>query len=57
MMDEFLISFQKLYVRNRKHAAIFYKTNSKKKPRIVFVADNAGLFCYNYVIFPIDLVY
>lgn len=44
-------------MRNRIHAAIFYKTNSKKKPRIVFVADNAGLFCYNYVIFPIDLVY
>lgn len=57
MTDEFLITFRKLYVRNRKHAAIFYKTNSTKKPRIVFVADNAGLFCYNYVIFPIDLVY
>lgn len=57
MTDEFLITFRKLYVRNRKHAAIFYKTNSKKKPRIVSNKDNAGLFCYNYVIFPIDLVY
>ena len=57
MTDEFLITFRKLYVRNRKHAAIFSKTNSTKKPRIVCNRDNAGLFCYNYVIFPIDLVY